>query len=117
MCQARGGGNSIRAEIGGLRSAKGEVRCLLFQGGDGFPNHASKAAQSARWRRSGTERAVCEFPDPPAATLAIAFIHDEYGNGVLDKNFFGVPVEGLWVLERCSGLDGTAGLRECRIPA
>jgi len=85
--------NSIRAEIGGLRSAKGAVRCLLFQSADGFPNDASKAAQRAI-AKIADGAAICEFPDPPAATLAIAFIHDENGNGVLDKNFFGVPVEG-----------------------
>jgi uncharacterized protein (DUF2141 family) len=34
-----------RAEIGGLRNAKGVVRCLLFQSEDGFPFDGTKASQ------------------------------------------------------------------------
>jgi uncharacterized protein (DUF2141 family) len=85
--------NLIRAEIGGLRSPRGVVRCLLFQGEDGFPSKAANASQRAVVTIVNGA-AVCEFADPPAGTLAIAFIHDENGNGELDKNFFGVPQEG-----------------------
>ncbi len=38
-------GNLIRAEIDGLRNAKGVVRCLLFQSEDGFPSDGAKASQ------------------------------------------------------------------------
>jgi len=86
-------GNAIRVEIGGLRNANGVVRCLLFQGESGFPSDASRAAMRLAANISAGA-AVCEFTDPPAGTLAVAFIHDENGNGRLDKNFFGVPTEG-----------------------
>lgn len=98
-------GNSIRAEIEGLRSPNGAVRCLLFQSADGFPNDASKAAQRVMVKIADGA-AVCEFADPPAGTLAIAFIHDENGNGVLDKNFFGIPVEGYGFSNNARGSMG-----------
>jgi uncharacterized protein (DUF2141 family) len=98
-------GNLIRAEIGGLRNAKGVVRCLLFQSEDGFPSDATKASQRVVAKIvDGT--AVCEFPDPPAKTLAIAFIHDENDNGELDKNFFGIPQEGYGFSNNARGSMG-----------
>jgi uncharacterized protein (DUF2141 family) len=87
------GGNLIRAEISGLRSPRGVVRCLLFRGEDGFPSNAANASQRVV-AKIVNGAAVCEFADPPAGSLAIAFIHDENGNGELDKNFFGIPQEG-----------------------
>jgi len=86
--------NSIRAEISGLRNGRGVVRCLLFQTGDGFPSDPAKAVQRAVAQIEVGATATCEFTDPPAGTLAVSFIHDENGNGKLDKNFFGVPTEG-----------------------
>jgi uncharacterized protein (DUF2141 family) len=99
--------NSIRAEISGLRNAKGVVRCLLFRSGDGFPSDATKAIGRAVAAISDGA-AVCEFAEPPAGTLAVSFIHDENGNGVLDKNFFGIPTEGYGFSNNARGTMGPA---------
>jgi uncharacterized protein (DUF2141 family) len=97
--------NLVRAEIGGLRNAKGVVRCLLFQSEDGFPSNGTKASQRVV-AKIVDGAAVCEFADPPAKTLAIAFIHDENGNGELDKNFFGIPQEGYGFSNNARGSMG-----------
>ena len=67
---------TLGAPGGGLRNAKGVVRCLLFQSEDGFPSYGMKALQRVV-AKIADGAVVCEFADPPARTLAIAFIHDE----------------------------------------
>ena len=39
----------------------------------------------------------CSFSNVEPGTYAIAVVHDENGNGKLDKNFVGVPSEGYGV--------------------
>jgi len=39
----------------------------------------------------------CSFLNVEPGTYAIAVVHDENGNGKLDKNFVGVPSEGYGV--------------------
>ena len=41
--------------------------------------------------------ALCTFEGVAPGAYAIAVMHDENGDGKLDKNFFGVPTEGYGV--------------------
>ncbi|HUV86091.1 MAG TPA: DUF2141 domain-containing protein [bacterium] len=77
----------------GFRSEAGEARVALFDASDGFPEEAAKAREVARVEIRDYE-ARADFTDLPYGTYAVAVLHDENANGVLDRNFFKVPTEG-----------------------
>ncbi len=85
--------NSLSVPIGGLRSDKGQVGCLLFASADGFPGNPDKAV-GRQFVPIGSKAATCVFDNVAPGSYAIAAIHDENGNGKLDKNFLGIPTEG-----------------------
>jgi uncharacterized protein (DUF2141 family) len=101
---ASSSGAGLRAPINGLRNAKGRVGCLLFASADGFPADQEKA----RRRVLGAlvdGAVVCTF-DVPAGVYAIVAMHDENGNGKLDKNLFGQPTEGYGASRNAQGTFG-----------
>jgi len=85
----------LRVVVQGVRSKQGTVRCALFNASDGFPKDRSKAVR--RQTRPIDEGGTAEINLPGLApgTYAAVVFHDENGNGKLDTNFFGMPVEGL----------------------
>jgi uncharacterized protein (DUF2141 family) len=83
----------IRAEIKNLKNNTGQVGCALFRSADGFPGDMHKALQ--RVLLPIKDQAVtCEFKGIRPGIYAIATIHDENGNGKLDRPIFGAPTEG-----------------------
>ena len=80
-------------KISEIRSAEGEVRAALYRGKDGFlePNrqYAAKAVKSA------PGELTLRFAGLPEGEYALALYHDENGNGELDSNLLGIPVEGI----------------------
>lgn len=88
------GNNVIHVEISGLRSDKGQVLCALFSSADAFPTKADKAV--ARQTAKIAERqGVCDFAAVVPGTYAVSVVHDENSNGKLDRNFIGMPREGV----------------------
>jgi len=86
------GGGAVRVEITGLRSDKGTVRACMTQRRERFPDC-----------RGGLDRALAvpargavtlEFADVAAGTYAIAVLHDENGNGKMDRAMMLMPREG-----------------------
>lgn len=84
---------TLRVEISQIRSATGDVGCLLFNSADGYPEVHAKAQQQTRVAID-TNRALCEFKNVASGTYAVIVFHDENKNGKLDKNFIGIPEEG-----------------------
>ena len=97
-------GAGLEARVTGLRNAKGQVGCLLFASANGFPSDIEKARQAVLVPIV-EGKGVCQF-DPPAGTYAIVAIHDENGNGKLDKNVLGVPKEGYGASKGARGAFG-----------
>jgi uncharacterized protein (DUF2141 family) len=87
---AHGAVGDIRAEVTGVRSASGEVRCALYASPAGFPRQPTFKA-TAEIKDS---KAECVFPGRPAGTYALAVFHDENGNKKMDTNLVGAPKEG-----------------------
>ena len=86
--------NVIHVEISGLRSGKGQMLCALFSSAEAFPTKADKAV--ARLTAKIAERqAVCDFTGVATGTYAVSVVHDENSNGKLDRNFIGMPREGV----------------------
>lgn len=83
----------VHIEITSLRNAQGDVRCLIFNSKDGYPETHAKAYKEM-YAAIEKGHAVCEFKDVAPGTYAVIVFHDENQNSKLDKNFMGMPQEG-----------------------
>ncbi len=90
----------IIVEISGVRETGGELIVGLFNQPDGFPDMGNEY-RGITVPVGEDPRMTCRFEDVPFGQYAIAIFHDANLNGVLDKNFFGLPSEGV-------GLSGKA---------
>jgi uncharacterized protein (DUF2141 family) len=87
---------TLTVEVNGLRSKNGTVKAAVFKDGKNFPGpdwSTTVQQQQATYSADGTSATVV-FKDLPAGKYAVSVIHDEDGNGKLNKNFVGKPTEG-----------------------
>jgi uncharacterized protein (DUF2141 family) len=86
---------TLTVRVTGARNAKGKIGVTLFQNAQGFPDDTSKAIrQQSVDIDPNTMSAQVTFKDLPQGTFAVSVLHDENGNGKMDKNFVGMPKEG-----------------------
>jgi uncharacterized protein (DUF2141 family) len=86
---------TLTVRVTGARNTKGKIGVTLFQNAQGFPDDTSKAIRQERVEIDPkTMSAQVMFKDLPQGTFAISVLHDENGNGKMDKNFVGMPKEG-----------------------
>ncbi len=97
--------NLVHVDIIGLHNNTGQMLCALFSSADGFPTKPEKALASAASAIS-SQAAVCEFRGVAAGTYAISAVHDENSNGKLDRNFIGIPREGVGASNDAKGSFG-----------
>jgi uncharacterized protein (DUF2141 family) len=83
----------VSATVTGLRSAKGQVLACLTHSANRFPN-CDRDPQARRLIVPAGAHIELDFGPIPAGTYAIALIHDENGNGKLDKRLL-MPAEGF----------------------
>jgi len=102
LAQQAGSSNAIRAAVTGLHSSDGEVDCALFNSPDGFPDHLEKAIKTIK-SKIANEQAVCVFEGVAPGDYAISEFHDENRNGKLDRNFLGIPKEGVGASNGATG--------------
>ncbi|MFN7711527.1 MAG: DUF2141 domain-containing protein [Curvibacter sp.] len=88
------GSLQVQVEVSSFRNAKGTLNCRLFTEGSSFPD--GNGARTVRVPIDGAQ-ASCAFANLAAGTYAVAVVHDENGNGRLDKNLIGLPTEGYGV--------------------
>jgi uncharacterized protein (DUF2141 family) len=87
-------GAALRLDVGELRNTRGTLNCRLFAQPADFPDGEG----SATVRASIVGKQVsCAFANLAPGTYAVAVVHDENGNGRLDRNLLGVPSEGYGV--------------------
>ena len=86
---------TLTVRVTGARNTKGKIGVTLFQNAQGFPDDTSKAIrQESVGIDPKTMSAQVIFKDLPQGTFAISVLHDENGNGKMDKNLVGMPKEG-----------------------
>jgi uncharacterized protein (DUF2141 family) len=86
---------TLTVRVTGARNTKGKIGVTLFQDAQGFPDDTSKAIrQQSVDIDPNTRSAQVTFKDLPQGTFAVSVLHDENGNGKMDKNFVGMPKEG-----------------------
>lgn len=86
-------GVTVDVTVTNLRNAKGTVWACMTHEPDAFPNCNGDAAS---YRASAPANGVIEFEftDVQPGTYAIALLHDENGNGKVDRALM-VPREGF----------------------
>lgn len=97
--------NSITVPLRGLRNNAGQVGCLLFASGNGFPSSPERAVVR-QFVPIASKSATCVFENIASGSYAIAAIHDENGNGKLDQNFLAIPTEGYGASRDARGTMG-----------
>ena len=83
--------DDVRVQVSGVRSGDGRVLVALC-GPSTFLGRSCEAQGSAA-ARAGTTEVVIR--DVPPGVYAAQAVHDENDNADLDRNRFGMPVEGL----------------------
>jgi uncharacterized protein (DUF2141 family) len=94
----------LEVHLLGIEGNKGEIFVGVFDSKVGFPN-SGKALAQQKISVTQTE-IVLLFKDLKQGTYAVAVFHDTNGNGKLDKNFFGIPREGIGFSNNASGSFG-----------
>jgi uncharacterized protein (DUF2141 family) len=87
---------SLEVRIKGAENANGNMSLLLFNSKTGFPSDANRAIKYSVVKATGSLQTVV-FDNLPPGTYAVAVMHDQNGNGVLDTNLLGIPQEGIGV--------------------
>jgi uncharacterized protein (DUF2141 family) len=86
---------TLVVEIAGLRTAAGKASVSLFDGVEGFPQDTTAVFKSATVQLTHREDVAVRFENLGYGDYAIAVLHDENGNGVMDTGFLGIPSEGF----------------------
>ncbi len=92
--QPKPGHGTLLIEVAGLRGSEGTIRAALWDAKTGFPSEVEHA-----WRRTTAKitdaESHLEFEEVPYGRWAISLFHDENANEELDRNFLGIPTEGI----------------------
>jgi uncharacterized protein (DUF2141 family) len=105
--------NSIKVVVVGLHSDEGEVACALFASAGGFPDDSLKAGKTTK-SKIEKGQAVCMFADVVPGDYAVSMFHDENSNGKLDRNFIGMPKEGVGASNDAAGHFGPPKFDDAR---
>lgn len=86
-------GTTITVTVTNIPGVKGDLLIGLYSSAESFTDKPMK--QSLKIPLTSREDLVACIPNVPPGTYSIAVIQDLNRNGVLDKNFFGMPKEPL----------------------
>src|SRR3546814_774065 len=84
---------NVSVTVTGLRSAKGQILACLTARPDAFPN-CGKDPRARKLIVPANGTLWLDFGQVPHGAYAIALVHDENGNGQLDKRLI-IPREGF----------------------
>ena len=101
--------------VDGLRTGQGQVLVALYDSAEGFLKRSVKdgAAPAA----GGSATVVIK--DLPAGSYGFALFHDANGNGRMDRNMMGIPVEAYAFSNNALGNMGPPSFEQARftVPA
>jgi len=83
---------TITVVVTRIKDIKGQISIGLFSSENGFPEKG-KEVKGKEVKVTG-KTINYTFKDIPDGIYAIAVFHDSNNNGILDKNFLGIPKEG-----------------------
>lgn len=86
--------SSIKVEVNGIKSLKGDVIISLYNRSDHFPKGGDKYIYKKVKLKVVNNKVSYSFTGLPQGEYAVAIHHDENANGEFDFNFVGYPLEG-----------------------
>lgn len=88
------GGADLKITVTGIKDQGGQISVNLFNTEKGFPEDATKAFLYKTIQLNSSSESIY-FIDLPPGRYAFAILHDANENGVMEKNFLGIPKEGF----------------------
>jgi uncharacterized protein (DUF2141 family) len=86
----------VTIQVENVKDNSGKVAALLFENATGFPNESAKAVRRIQVdAKPGTTE--IKLKDLKPGRYAVCVIHDSNVNATLDRNFFGIPKEGVGI--------------------
>lgn len=82
----------VTVTLSGIRAQTGVVKLALVASADAYEGKAAPAQATGAPPAGATT--TFTFKDVPAGRYAVMVTHDENGNGTLDTNLIGMPLEG-----------------------
>ena len=79
--------SNLTVHVTGIRNAKGRIGFALYRDGNLVENQQADIDPK-------TLTATIVFKKIPQGVYTVQLLHDENMNGKMDKNFFGMPLEG-----------------------
>lgn len=83
---------NLTVKVDDIRSDKGKLMLAVYDSAAGWDGKAKPVAAQAQ--AVAGDNITFHFEGLAAGTYAISVMHDENGNGKLDTNFVGMPIEG-----------------------
>lgn len=83
----------LKITVEDVHSAEGEIVISVYRPQDDFPRRGSYKSWRIKAEAPVTEKMI----ELPAGRYAIAVYHDEDANGHVNKNFIGIPREGVGI--------------------
>lgn len=101
--------------VEGVKSSEGQLMVALYDSADGFLKRTVKAGAAPA--ASGANTVVIK--DLPAGSYGFAVFHDANGNGKMDQNMMGIPVEAYAFSNNALGNMGPPSFEQVRftVPA
>lgn len=84
---------NLTVGIEGFRNREGQVCASLFASNQGFPNNRKNVVQRQCNKITSVPLTI-NFTNLKAGNYAVAVIHDTNGDGTLNRNDLGMPIEG-----------------------
>jgi uncharacterized protein (DUF2141 family) len=86
--------SALSVTINGIKNKQGQICLSLFENEQGFPNNGNNAIQISCIEVTDTQLEVT-FPNLQAGNYAVAVFHDANNDGILNRNWLGIPTEGF----------------------
>lgn len=99
--------------IMGLRNYQGAINIAVFATAEGFPDQPSAAVDKRIVKLADTDP-VIEFNGLAFGEYAVSVFHDENTNQQLDKNWLGIPKEGVGFSHNPKSLSGPPSFEEAK---
>ncbi|MEM6995575.1 MAG: DUF2141 domain-containing protein [Myxococcota bacterium] len=96
-----------------LKNVDGQLLVMVFDSAAGFPTKPDNAMRVLEMKIKSTNPTV-RVPDLPPGTYAVVVVHDENGNGELDKSIIGMPKEGVGASQRAKPRMGPPKFRDAK---
>ena len=95
---------NLKVVVSKIRNDNGQVGICLFNSADGFPY--SERALECQFTKAKTNYTEYTFTNIEMGTYAVSILHDANDNKKLDKNWLGMPKEGIGASNNAKGTFG-----------